>query len=65
MRIVGIITLIVSLILLLLTCIAWGFLAQIAATGFNPVPLLLAITVLTVAGILTAAMMMLGVFDDV
>jgi hypothetical protein len=65
MRIVGIITLIVSLILLLLTCIAWGFLAQITETGFNPVPLLLAITVLTVAGILTAAMMMLGVFDDV
>lgn len=65
MKRAGIITLIVSLILLLLTCVAWGLLAQIAGTGFNPLPLLIGMTILTVAGILTAVMMMLGIFDDV
>ena len=53
----GIIIIIISILILLLTCVVWGFCEQIAATGFNPSPLLFAITVLSsifmAVGILT------------
>ena len=65
MRKLGLYILISSIVVLLLTCVGWGFMRQIAETGFYPVPILFVITLLSVIAAILGGIMCCGLFDDI
>lgn len=64
MRILGLLMLIVSILILLATCVVFGFYEQIQQTGFEPGVLLFIIMMLSITGALVGSMMLLGIFDN-
>ena len=65
MRKTGCLILILSIVILLLTCVGWGFYEQIAETGFYPAPILFAVTFLSLVGAIAGGMMCCGICDDI
>ena len=65
MRKLGLFIIIFSIVILLLTCVCWGFYDQIAETGFYPLPILFVITLLSVMAAIAGGMMCCGIFDDI
>ncbi len=57
MKKIGVLLLIFSIIILIATCVAFGFLEQITNLGFNFLPLGFCLIMLSVAGILASTMM--------
>lgn len=57
MKKAGILLLIFSIIVLLATCVAFGFLEQITNFGFNFFPLGFCLIMLSVAGIIASVLM--------
>ena len=61
MKKVGILLLIFSIIALLATCVAFGFLEQITNFGFNFTPLGFCLTVLSIVGFGAGVALIIGV----
>lgn len=59
----GLIVLFVSIAVLILSCIGWGFKEQINSTGFNSNPLLTALTTISLIGVV-CAVFIIAVGDD-
>lgn len=65
MRKLGLFMLIFSIVILLLSCVGWGFYEQIVETGFYPAPILFMVTFLSLVAAIVGALMCCGLFDDI
>ena len=61
MKKVGILLLIFSIIILMATCVAFGFLEQITNFGFNFIPLGFCLTMLSIAGFGAGVAIIIGI----
>lgn len=55
---------VIFLLLLIGCCIVWGFFEQISSGSFDPKPLLIACTILSVIGLIISILITFVLFDE-